>query len=272
VIRVNGMATDVVPATDRGLAYGDGVFRTLAVRAGRAAHWDRQYAKLALDCRRLGIECPPADILHADMVGVTRGEADAAVKIIVTRGASERGYRMPRQSRPTRVVISSPLPAYPGCYASEGIAAYLCEMRLGTQPALAGVKHLNRLENILARAEWGDDTYAEGIMRDGNGNVIGGTMTNIFIVEGGRLVTPELSHCGVAGVTRDRIFDWCGRERIQCAVETIALDRALVADEVFLVNSLVGVWPVRSIGESAVRTGSVAQRISASLDETHSTR
>ncbi|MGE5523982.1 MAG: aminodeoxychorismate lyase [Rhodospirillaceae bacterium] len=266
MIRVNGMASDVVPATDRGLAYGDGVFRTLAVRAGRVVHWDRQYAKLASDCARLGIACPPSEILLEDVDAVTAAQRDAAVKIIVTRGTSERGYRIPPNPHVNRVVIASPLPAYPEGHASQGVAAYLCETRLGSQSALAGVKHLNRLENVLARAEWSTDAYAEGILRDVEGNVVGGTMTNLFLIEAGRLVTPELTRCGVAGMTRDLVLERAARDGVGCNIETISLERLLAADEAFVVNSLIGIWPLRAIGNVALRTGSMAQRVRAWLD------
>ncbi len=270
MITVNGMASDVVPATDRGLAYGDGVFRTLAVRGGRPVLWARQYAKLATDCARLRIACPSAELLHEDVVTTAGLESDAAVKIIVTRGAGERGYRVPHEARPNRIVLSSPLPAYPDAYRNDGIAAMLCETRLGTQPALAGVKHLNRLENVLARAEWGDDAHAEGIVRDQEGRIIGGTMSNVFIVEGDVLVTPDLARCGVAGLTRDLVIERCAAQNVRCAIEAIPLERLLQADETFVANSLIGVWPVRSLGGRRLRTGPMSRRVGVWVYEAQS--
>ena len=261
------MASDVVPATDRGLAYGDGVFRTLAVHAGIPVLWSQQYAKLASDSARLGIFCPSSEELRHDVLAVTANDTNAAVKIIITRGNGERGYRMPQASRPNRVVLASPLSVYPDRYISEGIAVHLCRTRLGTQPALAGVKHLNRLENILGRAEWEGDAYAEGIFLDVNGNVIGGTMTNVFIVERGRLATPGLEHCGVAGVTRQLILDCAAANNVEYGVETIPLDRLMTADETFVVNTLIGAWAVHSIGDRTMRTGAMIHRIRAWLDE-----
>ena len=123
----------------------------------------------------------------------------------------------------------------------------LCQLKLAHQPALAGVKHLNRLENVLARAEWSDADIAEGILCDGEGNVIGGTMTNLFIVLGDTLVTPELNRCGVAGVTRDRVMAIALREGVECQVRAVPVGELFSADEIFLVNSLIGAWPVRSM-------------------------
>jgi 4-amino-4-deoxychorismate lyase len=266
------MASDSVPATDRGLAYGDGMFRTLQVRAGRAVHWERHVEKLAADCGRLAIACPAADVLHEDVMAVTAEQPDAAVKIIITRGIGARGYRPTIDARANRVVIATPLPVYPERYAMEGVMAHLCRIRLGTQPALAGMKHLNRLENVIARAEWEEGPYAEGILCDEQGDVISGTMTNLFILEGERLSTPDLSRCGVAGVTRALVLERAVTAGIASSIERIALDRVVRADEVFLVNSLIGLWPVRSIAGKAVRTGPMASRIRNWIDESGSPR
>ncbi|MEW6313286.1 MAG: aminodeoxychorismate lyase [Pseudomonadota bacterium] len=240
---INGMASKSVAANDRGLQYGDGVFRTLLVRAGTPLHWQRHYRKLAADCAALGLTCPDQSILHRELLTLAEPQPDGVAKIIVTRGVSGRGYAY-ANVRPTRIVSLSSLLEYPPEYASSGVRVCVCDLRLGAQPRLAGVKHLNRLENVLARSEWSDPRIAEGLLLDAEGNVIEGVMSNVFIVEDGTWATPELSRCGVAGVQRERLL-----ERVACRVEPIPLERLLRADEVLLVNSLIGVWPVREIGE-----------------------
>ena len=204
---VNGIAGDAVSVRDRGLAYGDGVFRTFPLRAGKPVLWQRQYAKLAHDCAALKIECPAAAAFERDLALIAATEPDCVVKIIVTRGDSARGYAPPAEPSPTRVVISSPLPQYPAHYQEHGVRVHLCRIRLAPQPALAGIKHLNRLENVLARAEWNDATIAEGLMCDADDNVIGGTMSNLFLASGGKLLTPQLTRCGVSGVMRDLVIE-----------------------------------------------------------------
>ena len=107
---VNGWPAQSVDAGDRGLMYGDGVFRTIAVRSGRALNWDRQFRLLALDCGTLGLPCPEASVLREEIGRVA--PADAVVKVIVTRGASGRGYAYPEDIAPTRIVVAYPaLPA-----------------------------------------------------------------------------------------------------------------------------------------------------------------
>lgn len=267
MILVNGAASDTLPAADRGLAYGDGVFRTLAIRAGRTRSWARHYRKLAHDCEALGIPCPQEAILRDELARLAAHEPDCAAKAIVTRGAGRRGYAPPLRIQPTRIVMSARLPQYPAEFAESGVKVRVCALRLGFQPALAGVKHLNRLENVLARSEWTDPGIAEGLMLDGEGNVIGGTMTNVFIVESSALATPDLSRSGVAGVTRDRVIAAATVRGLACSVEHISLERVMRAQEVLLVNSLIGAWQVRELDERVWAAGKLTTDLRRWLDE-----
>lgn len=245
---VDGAPTDSIPADDRGFAYGDGVFRTLAVRAGKAPLWDRHYAKLAADCRALAITPPAETLLLEDLRHITARMTDCALKITVTRGSGGRGYAMPKTVNPRRIAAASPLPDYPAEYATHGVSVRYCRQRLALQPVLAGVKHLNRLENVLARAEWQDPSIAEGLLLDTDGAVIEGTRCNLFLVERGNvLITPDLARCGVAGVTRDAVIELAAKNGMACRIETVSRERLEAADEVLLVNSLIGVWPVSRI-------------------------
>lgn len=246
MILINGAPAVSIPATDRGLAYGDGVFRTLRVRDGKPLHWRRHHQKLAHDCAALHIPVPDQTALLNEVRVVSQTCADAAVKIIVTRGSGERGYAPPQPSAPMRVVLGtlySPLP-----HADAGLAVHLCRLRLGHQPALAGIKHLNRLENVLARSEWHDAAIGEGLLLDQEGLAVGGTMSNLFVVEAGQLLTPLLDRCGVAGVTRDRVMAAASAAGIVCVEQRLPLQRVLDADEAFLVNSLMGLRSVARLG------------------------
>ncbi|HSN40283.1 MAG TPA: aminodeoxychorismate lyase [Burkholderiales bacterium] len=269
MILVNGVPGDAIAATDRGLAYGDGVFRTCVMRGGRPLHWRRHYARLHGDCAALGISCPDETVLRAELVqaaGCTP-ESECIAKITVTRGPGQRGYALPSPANPTRIVAISALPHYPPDFAGRGIKVHLCQLRLGFQPALAGIKHLNRLENVLARAEWSDAAIAEGLLLDSEDNVIEGTMSNLFIVERGALATPDLTRCGVAGVTRERVMESAARRGIACEATHIQYKRLLEAEEVLLVNSLIGVWQVRELDGRTWAQGGFAARMRQWLDE-----
>lgn len=244
MILVDGLPANAVPADDRGFSYGDGVFRTLAMRNGRARWWAQQYAKLAADCAALHIAPPAESDLRRDLEAIAAQLPDCALRITVTRGSGGRGYAIPGNPQSHRVISANSFPEYPRQWLEQGVNLRMCELRLAAQPRLAGIKHLNRLENVLARAEWNDPAIAEGLLLNEAGDVIEGTRCNVFIVEDGVLVTPDLSRCGVAGVTRDLVIAAAGRNNLRCNIAPISLQRLEAATEVFLVNSLIGVWPV----------------------------
>jgi len=262
MILVNGVATDQVAATDRGFFYGDGVFRTFPVNAGVIPAWELQYGKLHGDCSALGLPCPAQPLLAEEVIRVASGQKECVVKIIVTRGSGERGYRAALQPHITRVVMAIPGPSYAPDLARDGVRVRICRTRLAIQPRLAGIKHLNRLENVLARSEWDDPEISEGLLLDPSGNVIGGTMTNLFIADpDGALVTPDLSNCGVAGVTRERILAGAERHQVACRIEALPLERVRAARELMLVNSVIGVWPVRDLEGQVLERGPQAERL-----------
>ena len=266
MILVNGVISDSIPATDRGLAYGDGIFRTLLMRGSRPLHWPLHYAKLDTDCRALGMDCPHEAVLAREITQAAQHEPDCVLKIIVTRGAGQRGYAPPPAAQTTRVVMTAPLPRHPEEFTQTGIEARLCGIRLGPQPALAGLKHLNRLENVLARAEWSDPAIAEGVLLDIEGSVIGGTMSNLFIVERGALFTPDLARCGVAGVTRARLMQAAAAHGMVCGVENISSARLLQADAILLVNSIIGVWQVVRLAGRTWTPATVVRQLREWLD------
>jgi 4-amino-4-deoxychorismate lyase len=258
---VNGVESETVSAQDRGLSYGDGVFRTFPMRDGKPLLWRRQYAKLAADCETLRIACPAAAVFERDLAAIAARKLDCVVKIIVTRGSAARGYAIPEAATPTRIVGASHAADYPRRYYENGVRVHLCRTRLALQPALAGIKHLNRLENVLARSEWKDSRIPEGVMRDVESNVIGGTMTNLFLVRDGALVTPDLARCGVAGVTRELVLELARVNNIPVRVATLSIDDLLDAEELFLVNSVIGVWQIAGLERKSWNAGALTAQI-----------
>ena len=245
---INGLQGDAVSIHDRGLLYGDGVFRTLRVHDGRVLNWQRHYKKLQQDSAALGIVCPESALLSDELQRLIEQQPDAIAKIIITRGQqAARGYAPIASTIPTRILSLAPLPSYPADFYTQGVRLRICELRLGHQPKLAGIKHLNRLENVLAAAEWSDADIAEGVLLDVAGNVIEGTRSNLFMVRDGALLTPDLSQCGVAGVQRDRVLEWAAEHGMSCQIGQFTLAQLLEADEVFMVNSIIGLWPVREL-------------------------
>ena len=268
---VNGVPGNSISIRDRGLLYGDGVFRTLRVAQGKALHWPLHYLKLKHDCNALGIACPDEAMLCAELDQVLTQHPDGVVKLIVTRGESGRGYTPPAAAVPTRIWDASSLPDYPPEWTTQGIKARVCELRLSVQPRLACVKHLNRLENVLAAAELHDmqshgETVAEGLLLNAEGHLIEGTRSNLFLITQGKLVTPDLSRCGVAGIQRGRVMAWALQHGMTLQVRDVTLDEALQADELFIVNSVIGLWPVRELGQRHWNHFPVAAQIRHGLD------
>jgi 4-amino-4-deoxychorismate lyase len=264
---INGSAETQLSPWDRGLAYGDGVFRTLAVRRGRPQDWHRQYRKLAEDCRALAIVCPGSELLLADIRRLCGDDAAVCVKIVVTRGAGMRGYAVPAPAEPSRILLKSPLPDYPAQNYAAGVRLHLCRLRLSRQPQLAGIKHLNRLENVLARMEWEDAQIAEGLLLDADDLVIECSMSNIFMRSGHTLRTPDLSRCGVAGVTRQRVIEAAPQLGYHVEIADMTLPELLRADEVIICNSLYGAWQVRALQDTTWPAGLLASQLCNYLNE-----
>lgn len=247
-ILVNGIATDRASVLDRGLALGDGLFETVAVRDGRPRHWAEHGERLADGCRRLGLPLPDLEQLRAEAERARGTDADGTLRITWTRGPGPRGYAPPARPQPTRVVAWFPgLPATPG----RPLALRWCDTRLGENPALAGLKHLNRLEQVLARAEWDDPAIDEGVMCSSSGEVIECTSSNLFLVQAGRLRTPALERCGVAGVVRRRVLALATEAAIPVAVEPLSPDDVRAADELFVTSATRGIAAVGRLGELA---------------------
>ncbi|AOV16962.1 aminodeoxychorismate lyase [Acidihalobacter aeolianus] len=236
-----------VPISDRGLAYGHGVFETLEARDGQLPHWPRHWRRLTEGCRRLHLHMPMETELLPELLRASPPDGRHVVKLVYTAGDGERGYRIPSELTPRLLIDIRPWPIYPSSHTLKGVAVRLCHTRLPDDPALAGIKHLNRLHQVLARAEWDDDTIVEGLLADSNGNLVEGSMSNLFWIEGDRLLTPDLDRCGVAGIMRERILDWARANAVETSIETLEPERLHQADGALLCNSLIGIWPVRRI-------------------------
>ena len=262
---VNGASCNLISIRDRGLLYGDGVFRTLLVAGGQPQHWPLHYKKLQQDCAALGIACPDFACLSAELGRLLADHSDAVFKLIVTRGLAARGYAPDPAAAPTHIWDVAPLPGYPESWATQGVTLHLCELRLGSQPRLAGIKHLNRLENVLAAAEFAGDGVAEGLLLDACGLVIEGTRSNVFLISEGRLITPDLSRCGVAGVQRDRVIACAGQLGMPVELRDVELCELRASDELFLTSSVFGLWSVAQFEQQRWTDFGYAARIRAAL-------
>lgn len=264
---INGRPADSVAASDRGLAYGDGVFETIAWLNGEPVLWQAHMRRLVKGCRRLGLPPPPVDRLLDEAHQTAHGAEAGVVKIVVTSGSAGRGYKRPSTVELRRFVGFSSFPEYPQHWWQNGARVRWCELRLAAQPALAGIKHLNRLEQVLARAEWTDPDIAEGLLCDADGHVIEGTMSNVFLQHGDELITPQLNRCGVAGVMAERVAEIAEGLGWRVRHTNLAPDQLRQGDGVFLTNSVIGVLPVTELGGHRLQHSKAAQAIMRELQK-----
>lgn len=260
MILVNGEHTDKISVADRGLQYGDGVFETIAIHNMQPVFWEQHMDRLLRGCHALNITPPDRTLLVDEAQQLIETRAKGVLKIIITRGQGGRGYRLQKNSPPSRILGIHDWPDYPQHYYTDGIELKICDTRLAPNPALAGIKHLNRLEQVMARAEW-DDAYAEGLMLDTKNRVIEGTMTNVFLVKDGILHTPDISECGVAGVARGEVLNIAQALSITTEIRNLQLDDIYTADELFVCNSVAGIWPVQQAGFQHYRSMGMTHRI-----------
>jgi 4-amino-4-deoxychorismate lyase len=247
MILVNGVEVDHIPVNDRGFQYGDGLFETIEVIKSQPVFLDQHLLRLSTGCSRLNIPSPDINQLTDEIYRVCKHSKQAVLKIIITRGSGGRGYRQPEAIHPTRVISLHPFPEYPATHAKQGIIARFCDTRLGLNPTLAGIKHLNRLEQIMARSEWNDPSIQEGIMLDANNHVIEGTMTNLFYMKDSIIYTASLTLSGVAGIVRGVIKGLIAEHNITLIEHDYGKEALLTADEAFVCNSIIGLWPIRQI-------------------------
>lgn len=254
---IDGVMAEHVAYDDRGLHYGDGIFETLLVRSGQVALWGYHLERLRAGAQRLQLAVPDFGVVAREVARMG-GSGDAVVKLILTRAAAGRGYAGLKGAVARRIVTRHDLAALPAAIYTEGATLRWCGLRLSRQPALAGIKHLNRLEQVLARNEWDDEHTHEGLLCDEADQVICATSANVFARFGDEIATPALTHTGVAGVCREALLQrrWAARAVSVRPIARAELDRA---DEIFLTNAVRGVVPARRVGDHELTVGETAR-------------
>jgi 4-amino-4-deoxychorismate lyase len=262
---INGVASNSLPVADRGLSYGDGLFETIAVRAGQCRFLTAHLDRLAEGCDRLGIPAPDRQQISDELGQLIAATEYASAKIIITRGTGPRGYQPPIPCQPTRILglqATSPVAG-----ATRGVRVRYCETSISRNPALAGIKTLNRLEQVLARAEWDDTDIAEGLMLNDRGEVVCGTMCNLFFTRAGILFTPELRESGVNGIMRKMVLQVAQGRGVEVSELTVSKADLETAEDIFLSNALIGVWPVVELNGKKYQRSDVTKQIMQGLFE-----
>ena len=267
-IWVNGVEADHISMLDRGLSYGDGLFETVRLHRGQPVWLRQHFERLSSGIDRLGIDVNLSRLKHEVQHFLqVASHTEGVLKIMLTRGVGGRGYAPPSMNESSRIISLFPLPVYAGEPDVNGVALFPCETRLAHQPLLAGLKHLNRLEQVLARAELlkasvGESTeWREGLCRDYDGNIICGTMSNIFLRVRDVWHTPALDLCGIAGIFRRFVLDNAASWGEVVRIGPCDDDVLRSASEVFMCNSVFGIWPVTEFCGQQWSVGSSTRQI-----------
>ena len=261
----NGERVEALTIDDRAVQYGDGLFETIAIRHGEARLIDLHMKRLAKGCERLGIGMPNGTKLLDDLADAIEQSHELAAycvaKIIVSSGIGQRGYGRPASVPPS--VLIGVFPARPVAASAyrNGVDTVLCETRLATGSPTAGIKTLNRIEQVLGRSECLAAGKFEGLMLDAGDRLICGTMSNVFMGSRQRIITPELWRCGVEGVMRRFTIDCLRSDGVDVEVRDVTIDDCNEAEEIFLTNSQFGALPVSHVGDTAWKTGEMTKRV-----------
>lgn len=245
---VNGQPQGYINLADRAVQFGDGIFTTFRIKDGKALLWPLHEQRLREGCLRLHIAAPPWNVINTEVHQLAIDQEQGVGKVIISRGEGGRGYSMQQLASPTRIVAVYPLPDHISAWRQHGIALHWAKFRLSIQPVLAGLKHLNRLEQIMGRREITDAGWDEAIFCDSDERIVECNAFNLFWRKEDMVYTPRIESSGVRGVMARSLMEHCavhGHTVKEVAVRPAALDGV---DEVFICNSLFGAVPVRTLG------------------------
>lgn len=265
LLLINGIPTDSVSAMDRGLAYGDGHFTTLLVKDGRPVWWPAHLARLQQASARLGLAELDWQRLGDEVAEMARDQTLAVIKVMLTRGSGGRGYDATACHAPTRILSLAAYPAHYPEWQQTGIPLLVCQQRLGDAPMLAGLKTLNRLEQVLLKSELAARSGVEGIVLNSRGFLVEGVSANLFWRRGRTVFTPDLTHCGIDGIMRRHVMVMLKQMSIELRVVEAPLESLWQAEEVWLTNTLMGIVPVTGIGETQYASPVLIRRLQERL-------
>jgi len=283
---INGITTDYLTINDRSIHYGDGLFETILCNNNKLYYWPQHFQRLQTSAQRLKIACPQEQVLLDDITKLldtnkpgaksvsisgfksgSKSEAAYAIKIIVSRGAGERGYKFSKNTTSNRFVLLSALETDYSSFLSHQLLSgelFICKQQVSINENLAGIKHLNRLDNVLARNEWKDNAknnFIDGLMLNANQHVIEGTMSNLFAIKDKQLFTPDLGLSGVNGIMREIIIDLASKNNIKTSVDNFTIETLFSMDELFISNSLIAMKAVTKLRDSLYKDQQVTTMI-----------
>ena len=259
IVLVDGVLESEISIFNRNMQFGDGLFETCVSKGNNILFWQRHLSRLNRGCEKLNIKKIAESVWLEDIKKALSLslEKNCIIKLILSRGNSLRGYSYSEDIEPVRVVIVSEIKKTKSKYS---VSLEYASSGFHSNPKLAGIKHCNRLEQILARANMEGD---EVIMLDENQNIVSVTQGNIYFIFGNKLLTPKLDRCGVVGSRRSLILELARSINLEVDEDTISIEQAEKANEVFISNSLIGIQSVSSIGSYYLNNNPLTKEIKA---------
>ena len=264
---VNGVAADTISIKDRAFNYGDGVFETIAVHNKKLHYWAEHFSRLKHGCERLGITAPVEADLLTDIAKLSFNDESSVLKIVISRGQGGRGYAAAGITEPNIIISNNPWPAFVESHQQQGITVRICQHRLMINPALVGIKHLNRLDQVLARNEWHNDLIQEGLMRDQEDDLVEGISSNLFIKINNEWTTPPDQDCAVSGVMRKSVLAKAEQLGITIKQRKINQSELSLVQEMFVCNSIWGIVPVLACGDIVFKTSDDCKQVQKGIKQ-----
>ena len=257
---INGKFRNHISVNDRGLFYGDGFFETMLwekldeekVNQKKIEYWKQHFERLKKGCDLMKINIPQEKVFLRDIEkildkSIHLGLTSGLLKLIISRGVGGRGYKFEKNMKPTIIFLSYPRPTYKKEFYMTGVNVKICQTKLYYHDRLFGLKHLNRLDSVLARSEWDDNNLFEGVFIDNNENIVEGTMTNLFFVKKNKLFTPEIKNTGINGIMRQVVMDNAKIFFEDIYEKKIHISKLNNFDQMFMTNSVIKVMPVKKL-------------------------
>ncbi len=261
---IDGEFKDSISVLDRGLSYGDGIFETMVwcfIKEKKnfgVEFWNRHLRRIEKSCMITKIKMPPIELLNTYKKRIleksfNQGLKEGVLKIIITRGVGGRGYKFDSDIKPTIIFLSFSKNHLDQSLYKNGVNVRFCESSIFKNFELAGLKHLNRLDSVIARSEWTKKDIFEGILVDDLENIVEGTMTNIFFTKDKILFTPHISNFGIKGIMRQVVMEKSMLYYEKILETSIKKSDINLFDEMFLTNSILKIVPVKKLGNKIFR-------------------
>ncbi len=254
---IRDLDSDHIDHQDRAFHYGDGLFETMLLTGGQINYWPEHYTRLRNSAERLSIQCPDKNWFEENLLPYIDLNQNLIIKIILSRGSGGRGLSLPDELDSNIYIFKYPKASNSN---SKLIKAVFSEITLPRNNNLSGLKHLNRLDYILATLELKKRPgFNEAVLSDTDGQVIEGIINNLFFVKNNTICTPDLKTSGVNGIMRQLILKKLKQLKKDVKIDLFNRQDVISADECFLCNSVLGIQPIILIEDSQFKIGPITQ-------------